>query len=81
MPEVLAVPVPQPFTAETLIVPLVAAVPKLTLTELLVPTIVAPVPEYDQIYEVAPETAGTVYIYPVAPSSQTDVGADVNADG
>src|ERR1035437_7854658 len=41
---VLAVPVPQPLTADTLMIPLVAIALKLTVTELLVPVIVAPVP-------------------------------------
>lgn len=42
---VRAVPVPHPFTADTLIVPLVADELKLTVTEFPVPVKVAPVPE------------------------------------
>ena len=71
--------VPQPLVAVTLSVPEVAEAEKLILTELVVPVIVVPFPEYLQVY-VTPVTLGTVYTTLDVPSLTTEADA-VNAPG
>ena len=71
--------VPQPLVAVTLSVPEVAEAEKLILTELVVPVIAAPFPEYLQVY-VTPVTLGTVYTTLDVPSLTTEADA-VNAPG
>ena len=76
---VRAMLVPQPLVAVTLSVPEVAEAEKLILTELVVPVIVVPFPEYLQVY-VTPVTLGTVYTTLDVPSLTTEADA-VNAPG